>query len=73
LYLLPWAKGRFDWALFRITWDDNWERYDWRPEARIAGAPDPNKACGLLLRGVFKKWGIDLRRSEAQPYRDLLK
>ena len=72
LYLLPWTKGRFDWALFRITWDDNWGRYDWCPEARIAGAPDPNKACELLLRGVFKKWGIDLRRSDSQPYRNLL-
>jgi hypothetical protein len=73
LYLLPWTKGRFDWALFRISWDDNWGRYDWCPDARISGAPDPNEACELLLRGVFKKWRIDLRKRAAQPYKELLK
>lgn len=72
LYLLPWTEGGFDWALFRISWDDNWSQYEWSPEARIAGVPDQKEASERLLRGVFKKWGIDLQRSNAQPYRDLL-
>jgi hypothetical protein len=34
--------------------------------------PDQKEASELLLRGVFKKWGIDLKRYDAQPYKDLL-
>ena len=43
-YLLPWKAGGFDWALFRITWDDNWGRYEGEPISRISGVTEAKKA-----------------------------
>ena len=71
-YLLPWDDGKFDWALFRITWDDNWCRYDWSCDARISGVADPKEAARRMLRKLFAHWEIDLRKSTSSPYRDLL-
>jgi hypothetical protein len=71
-YFIPWREGRFSWAIFRISWDDNWSRYEFLPEARIAGVTDPTDASRRLLRGLFRKWGIDLRKRRSLPYKDLL-
>ncbi len=72
-YLLPVKNGRFEWALFRISWDDNWSRYEWSPESRLAGVSNPVEAARRLLRDAFSRWGIDLRKRDAEPYRDLLR
>ena len=28
-YLIPWQGDDFQWALFRISWDDNWGKWEW--------------------------------------------
>ena len=71
-YMVPWEGPEFDWAIFRISWDDNWGRYDWSGDVRIKGAPDRKEAAKLMLKGLFKRWGHDLRKSEYAPYRELV-
>src|SRR5687767_1181267 len=36
-YILPLQDDEFDWALFRISWDDNLGGWDWSPDGRIKG------------------------------------
>lgn len=71
-YLIPMSDGRFDWALFRISWDDNWCRYEFSFDARISGSSDRNEAARLMLRRLFSCWKIDLRRRRNRPYKDLI-
>lgn len=71
-YLIPWAKTLFTWALFRITWEDNWLRFEWNSVARITGVSDSTLASKRLLRGTFRKWKVDLRKRDYEPYKTLL-
>ena len=71
-YLLPWEDSGFDWAMFRISWDDNHECYGWSPDARINGVSDPNEAARRMARGLFARWKKDLRKSENSAYREFL-
>lgn len=59
-YILPWEGDDFDWALFRISWDDNWGRYDWGSCARISGMDDSMEAAKVMLKGLFQSWKIDI-------------
>ena len=34
-YVVPWKGEDFDWALFRISWDDNWGRFQWESCGRV--------------------------------------
>ena len=47
-YMVPWEGPEFDWAVFRISWDDNWGRYDWSGDMRIKGVPDRKEAAKLI-------------------------
>jgi hypothetical protein len=71
-YLIPWIKAPFTWGLFRITWEDNWSRYEWNSVARITGITDPKLASRRLLRGAFRMWNVDLRKKDFEPYKTLL-
>ncbi len=71
-YLLPWEGGQFDWALIRISWDDNWGRYDWESCARISGVSNPTVAARVMVEKLFDRWGIDLNDSDNEFYRDFL-
>ena len=72
-FLLPWEGPEFDFALVRITWDDNWGRYEWGGCARISGEKDPDAAARQLVSGTFKNWNIDLDDPERAAYQDFLK
>lgn len=48
-YLLPWKADGFEWALFRISWDDNWGRYEWEPISRISGVTEAKKAVRAMM------------------------
>ena len=72
-YMVPWERPGFDWAVFRISWDDNWARYDWSGDVRIKGVTEPKEAAKLMLKGLFKRWGHDLRKSECASYREMVK
>jgi hypothetical protein len=71
-YVIPWEGSDYDWALFRISWDDNWERWGWSGDARIKGVGDRKKAAQQMLRGLFKRWKYDLRKREHAAYRELV-
>lgn len=71
-YLLRTPDGEFEWALFRITYDDNFEAYDWSGEVRASGFPDQDAALRAMLPAMFKSWGLDLSQREHKPYRDFL-
>lgn len=71
-YVIPWEGPEFDWALFRISWDDNWGHYEWTADARIKGETDPSEAARQMARGLFARWGIDLSGNSSRPYRRFL-
>jgi hypothetical protein len=71
-YILPLYEGKFDWALFRISWDDNYGSFEWEPLGRLRGWHNDWQAARHLLRGVFRKWSLDLRKEENRHYRQLL-
>jgi hypothetical protein len=71
-YLLPLKEGEFQWALFRITWDDNYGHYSWSGDARARGIDDPRVAAARMARALFRRWKLDLRRSECRCYREFL-
>ena len=72
-YLMPWADTDFEWALFRISWDDNWGRYNWESCARVSGVQDARAAGRAMLKALFGRWGIDLNDSDNKPYRRLIR
>jgi hypothetical protein len=71
-YLMPWKGTGHQWALFRISWDDNWGRYEWTSDARISDVEDPNEAARLMFKGLMDKWGYDLTDEERAPYKKFL-
>ena len=75
-YLMRWTDSDYDWALFRITWEDNWGRYEWSADARINGERDSKKAARLMFKGLMDSCGIDLKDEELEedytPYREFL-
>jgi hypothetical protein len=71
-YVIPWKGKDFDWALFRISWDDNWGRYDWDACARVAGVVEGRTAAKLMLQALFEKWGYDLESDDHKAYRDFI-
>jgi len=72
-YLLRTPDSDFEWALFRITYDDNFERYEWSGEARASGCADQAAALRAMLPAMFRSWGLDLTQREHRPYRDFLR
>ena len=72
-FLLTWDSPEFDYALVRITWDDNWGRYNWEGCARICGEKDPAAAARKLVSATFKNWNIDLDDPARAAYQGFLK
>lgn len=71
-YVLPWKGEDFDWALFRISWDDNWGRYGWEACARVAGVADGRAAARVMLKALVESWGYDLDDVQYAAYRSFL-
>lgn len=72
-YIIPLNDENYNWALFRITWDDNWGRWDWSFDARLSGYRNNYKeAAKYILLKLWEKWGIDLKDPDNEPYIDLL-
>lgn len=64
-YIQPLVNDDFDWALFRITWDDNWERWEWSFDARCKGFKDNHiEAARFMIDKLWSKWSIDLKAEE---------
>lgn len=72
-YILPLVNDDFDWALFRITWDDNWERWEWSFDARCKGFVNNHKeAARFLIDKLWNKWSMDLKAEENSVWANFL-
>lgn len=71
-YVMPWGADGFDWAVFAISWDDNWGRWEFRSIARRAGIEDWRDAATSALEAAFDHWGLLDDEEEAQRLREFL-
>jgi hypothetical protein len=72
-YIVPLANTEFQWALFRLSWDDNWSNWGWSADARIAGGIVSYKeAASLMLKALWTAWRIDLLSEENHSYSTIL-
>ena len=68
-YLFPLQSDHYDWAVFRISWDDNWGRWQWSSDGRIKGLEASYKeAARLILCELWQNWQLDLNNSENESY-----
>lgn len=72
-YIIPLNDVEYDWALFRLSWDDNWETWNWSFDARLRGyRSDFKEAAKYILLILWKRWGLDLNDTNNKPYINLL-
>ena len=72
-YIIPIIDDKFNWALFRITWDDNWERWEWSFDARMIGFENNYKEATIyILKALWLQWDIDLTDDNNEPYLNFL-
>jgi hypothetical protein len=72
-YICPLNDGEFDWALFRISWDDNWGRWDWSFDCRLKdGSVNYREAARIMLSALWEKWGLDIYDAENEAYSEFL-
>jgi hypothetical protein len=72
-YLIRCREPGYQWAIFRISWDDNHETWRWSGDARIAGVPDRQQAARLMLFHLFESWQINLKDPDDGPYARFLR
>jgi hypothetical protein len=72
-FITPIDDADYDWAIFRISWDDNRGNWQWCGDARISGCKDQKDAARRMLAALFKNWGYDTDDYADLPYRDFLK
>ena len=72
-YIIPINDGKYNWALFRISWDDNWGTWNWSFDARLSGYTSNSKdaAKHMLLR-LWEKMELDLNDTVNKPFINLL-
>jgi hypothetical protein len=71
-YVIPWNGDEFDWALFKISWNDNWGRWDWETCARVGGIANWQDAGRAMLKPLFKSYGYDLTSDENEALRNFI-
>ncbi len=72
-YIIPLCDATYNWALFRISWDDNWGTWNLCFDARLSGyRSDYKEAAKYILHKLWAKWEFDLIDKSNQPYVDLL-
>jgi hypothetical protein len=73
IYIIPYDKDGYNWALFRLNWDDNFMKWNWVGDVRSKSEEtDPFKATVPMLRALFEKWDIDLEDPENEVIRDMI-
>ena len=71
-FILPLENDDWDYALFRITWDDNYTCWAWSSDCRIKGEfKTIKKAALIMLSESWKNWGIDMLSPENNEYKKL--
>ena len=72
-YIYPLQNDEYNWAVFRISWDDNWGQWDWMPDGRLKGpVTNYKEAARLILGKLWKVWQLDLNDSENKSYVNFL-
>ena len=71
--LLPLTEEEWDYALFRIIWDDNWTCWAWNGDCRIKGDfKSFKKPAIIMVEECFKKWNIDTSLTENSDYKKII-
>ena len=72
-YIISLNDEKYDWALFRISWDDNWGTWNWNFDARLRGYKSNSKeAAKYILLALWERWELDLNDTDNEPYINLL-
>ena len=70
-YIIPISDLNFNYALFRLSWDDNWEQWKWCFDARInTDIQDINVLSKLVLEKLWDHWALDWRDNNS--YKSLI-
>ena len=73
-YIIPWqSDSQFDWAVFRISWDDNRGKWEWASGAKVSGIKEGSEAAKYAISKLFENWGYDVTKEEYQVYAEFLK
>jgi len=71
-FILPLENHDWDYALFRVIWDDNYTCWAWSSDCRIKGEfKTIKKAALIMLTESWKNWGIDMLSPENNDYKKL--
>jgi hypothetical protein len=73
-YIIKLENERYNWALFRISWDDNNSKWNWMADARLEGdVNDYKEAAIMMLTFLWDKWGdIDYSDKSGSEYAGLI-
>ena len=72
-YIIALKNKKYDWALFRISWDDNWGNWNFSFDARLKGYQTNYKeAVKYILPKLWESWHIDLKEEQNCEYVYLL-
>lgn len=70
-YIIPISDLNFNYAVFRLSWDDNWEKWIWCFDARIeSDIQDINLISKLVLEKLWNHWGLDWKDDDS--YKSLI-
>lgn len=72
-YITPLTEQDYNWGLFRIYWDDNWEKWEISGDARLKSQPiNYKEAAKILLTHIWKTWEKDFSEKGGTSYHLLL-
>ena len=71
-FLLRLRGRKHEWAMFRISWDDNEGRYEWQTGVVGSGFASPKEAAEAMLRHLYREWSVDVDQPEYEEQRDFL-
>jgi hypothetical protein len=70
-YIIPISDLNFNYAVFRLSWDDNWEKWIWCCDARIeTDIQDINVLSKLVLEKLWDHWELDWKDDDS--YKSLI-
>ena len=70
-YIIPISDLNFNYAVFRLSWDDNWEKWNWCFDARIeSGIQYINILSKLVLEKLWDHWELDWKDDDS--YKSLI-
>ena len=72
-FIMPLLEEDYNWAFFRLYWDDNWCKWEICPEARCKTlSEDYRLVARTILPVVWNSRGIDLDDEEYLEYKEFL-